>query len=478
MANSQPPLPSEIWALIFRELKRSDLKSVRLLCTSFAKATVPLLFTTAYVSLREKPTAVSLQLLANPVLSPHIHRLIVDCQHLRVANLDADDEALALKYPVVQVWQHENAHRWREISRRDEVHADELGEVMQLRLEAIVPLISRLQTVIFDASSQEPASWDPDWAYLTAKYRCQDLQALDNWRPSPFSHLCFEAVCQTFASHQVFPSQWLCAGISHQYPNCSTYVDVTKFEEFQSLLVARGITEHSEKASLAFPKVLKNIKILELSIGLDGLNLNDEMILPLFLKEGKLPLILQRSEQLEELYLRFSQPWPPWFMATGSNGGWYDGNCIILEQHLLGRHTWTKLRALTVEGCSVQGGDLIDLVERHHSTLQTLDLRHTWLRPHSSLHRTYPKSTWAQWLDELRLCVGKERARTLGVSMHQVYDWKTCPQQAYSLEDADVYSLTADELGAFLVYGGLNPFLLSGRVSNPFLSITGDNVDT
>ena len=101
------------------------------------------------------------------------------------------------------------------------MYREEVVGVMQQRLETVLPLISRIETVTFDASSEEPASWDPDWTYLTAKYKCQDLHELAGWRPSSFSHLCFAAVCNAFASHQVFPSQWLCTGNeSNQYPNC------------------------------------------------------------------------------------------------------------------------------------------------------------------------------------------------------------------------------------------------------------------
>ena len=149
---------------------------------------------------------------------PHVCRLVVGCQHLITA-LDADDEILASKYRVEQIRHPRIVDRWREIRKWHQMHRVELAAAMQQRLDVILPLITSLRTVIFDAFSQEPASWDPDWTYLTAKYECQDLQEIDSWRPSSLSHLCFAAVCNAFASYQVFPSQWLCTGIeSHQYP--------------------------------------------------------------------------------------------------------------------------------------------------------------------------------------------------------------------------------------------------------------------
>ena len=203
-------------------------------------------------------------------------------------------------------------------------------------------------------------------------------------------------------------------------------------------------------------------------MGLEGLNLSDALDLPWFCQDSGIPFILRQADQLEALHLRLSHAWPPWNMYVPGLGD--DRKNPSLEEHLLGHHTWTSLRALTVEGCFLWGGDLINVVERHFSTLQALDLRHLWLRSTAPQQGTW---AWARWLEELQNCLRYESTQSLEVSVYQVYDWKTYPSKRYLMAATDAYSVMSKGLNAFLVHGESNPFLPSGTDSNP-MYISGD----
>lgn len=303
-------------------------------------------------------------------------------------------------------------------------------------------LLPNITTIDLDQSWKQPTSWDPLWPKAVNGVDSA-LQLIA--KPDLFFHL----VCNAMSSLHLFPKS-----ISYRESDKNPVISLAGqiFPTYIPRVIREDFDQSALRATFSaarYVHMTMSTRNLLVFPNIDG---TVASTFDLRYTMCSLPDVLGAASDLEELELHIF-PIP----HTGDRQ-----DCGLLKDHLVGKHTWPKLRKASFTHCDIRGPDLTSFISRHQLTLRKLVLENVAVR--ANRRKPYPHWSWARIIEHMRTWIGSGALDDLDLRLYSVKDSGSEPNkdpQPYGLYSCPyTYCFDSDDLRSFFKDDGPNPFLL------------------